>query len=220
MVALPLFKLASLFLRHVSKYGANRIKVQAHDHPRFRVFAAKYGQSIHQLNMRLSVALLRDLEAEIRAKEKAEAPTVKTKEQIAKEEEIRAKHGTTSQESRAKKTLPLISVWRRKFRPLPEAKAVDLFADVVGDGFILLVGTVLILYEYHRSSQKPDANLERFKELDARFEELDKREKELEEAEKRQRSRVLILEEALRGFKDPKTQRPLLPPAPTTSPPT
>ncbi|KAI0890044.1 optic atrophy 3-like protein [Annulohypoxylon maeteangense] len=218
MVALPLFKLASLFLRHVSKYGANRIKVQAHDHPRFRVFAAKYGQSIHQLNMRLSVALLRDVEAEIRAKEKAEAPTVKTKGQIEKEEEIRAKHGTTNQETRARKTLPIISVWRRKFRPLPEAKAVDLFADVVGDGFILLVGTVLILYEYHRSSQKPDTNLEKIKELNTLFEELDRREKALEEAEKRQQSRVLILEEALRGLKDPKTQRPLLPPTPTASP--
>ncbi|KAI1107517.1 optic atrophy 3-like protein [Jackrogersella minutella] len=218
MVALPLFKLASLFLRHVSKYGANQIKVQAHDHPRFRTFAAKYGQSIHQLNMRLSVAILRDVEAEIRAKEKAEAPTVKTKEQIEKEEEFRAKHGTTNRETRARKTLPIISVWKRKFRPLPEAKAVDLFADVIGDGFILLVGTVLILYEYHRSSQKQDPNVEKIKDLDARFDELEKREKELEEAEKRQQSRVLMLEEALRGFKDPKTQKPLLPPAPTMTP--
>lgn len=199
--------------------GQNQIKVQAHDHPRFRTFAAKYGQSIHQLNMRLSVALLRNVEAEMRAKEKAEAPTVKTKEQVEKEDEIRAKHGTTNQETRAKKSIPIISVWRRKFRPLPEAKAVDLFADVVGDGFILLVAAALILYEYHRSSSKPDANLERFKELNARFEELDRREKELEEAEKRQQSRVLMLEEALRGFKDPKTQKPLLPPAPTASPP-
>ncbi|OTB06662.1 hypothetical protein M426DRAFT_318718 [Hypoxylon sp. CI-4A] len=219
MVALPLFKLASLFLRHVSKYGANQIKVQAHDHPRFRQFAARYGQTIHQLNMRLSVALLRNVDAEIRAKEKAEAPTVKTKEQIEKEEEIRARHGTTNRENRAKKTIPLISIWRRKFRPLPEAKAVDLFADVIGDTFILLVATLLILYEYHRSSQKPDANVEKIKELNERFDELDRRGKELEEAEKRQQSRVLLLEEALRGFKDPKTQKPLLPPAPTTSPP-
>ncbi|KAI1415941.1 optic atrophy 3 protein-domain-containing protein [Hypoxylon sp. FL1857] len=169
--------------------------------------------------MRLSVALLRNVEAEMRAKEKAEAPTVKTKEQVEKEEEIRAKHGTTNQESRAKKTIPIISVWKRKFRPLPEAKAVDLFADVVGDGFILLVGAVLILYEYHRSSRKPDHNLEKIKELNARFDELERREKELEEEEKRQQSRVLMLEEALRGFKDPKTQRPLLPPVPTASPP-
>ncbi|KAI0410849.1 optic atrophy 3 protein-domain-containing protein [Xylaria grammica] len=76
MVPFPLFKLAALFVRHVSKYGANRIKSQAHDHPEFRRLAARYGQAIHQLNMRLSVALLRNVDAEIRAKEKAEAPTV------------------------------------------------------------------------------------------------------------------------------------------------
>ncbi|CAJ2501702.1 Uu.00g045550.m01.CDS01 [Anthostomella pinea] len=218
MVALPLFKLASLFLRHVSKYGANRIKLQAHDHPGFRHFAARYGQKIHQLNMRASVALLRNTEAELRAKEKAEAPTVKTKEQVEKEEGLRAKHGTTSKESRSKRALPIISVWKRKFRPLPEAKAVDLFADVIGDGFILMVATALILYEYHRSSQKPDTNLERITELRERFDQLEKREKELEEAEKRQQSRVLALEDVLRGVKDPKTKKPLLPPLETPTP--
>ncbi|KAI5866917.1 optic atrophy 3-like protein [Durotheca rogersii] len=214
MVALPLFKLASLFLRHVSKYGANRIKQEAHDHPHFRKLAARYGQSIHQLNMRLSVALLRDVEAEIRAKEKAEAPTVKTKEQTERDNEMRAKHGAKHHDHSAVGA-PARSVWRRKFRPLPEAKAVDLFADVVGDAFILLVAAVLILYEYHRSSQKPDANLEKINELNARFEELDKREKELEEAEKRQQSRVLLIEEALRRVKDPKTHKSLLPSEPT-----
>ncbi|KAI1466762.1 optic atrophy 3-like protein [Daldinia caldariorum] len=218
MVALPLFKLASLFLRHISKYGANQIKVQAHEHPRFRRFAAKYGQAIHQLNMRLSVAYLRNVEREMKAKEKAEAPTVKTKEQVEKEEEMRSKHGT-NQENRAQKNIPIISVWRRKFRPLPESKAVDLFADVIGDAFILLVATILILYEYHRSSQKPDANTEKIKELNERFEELFRRGKELEEAEKRQQSRVLMLEEALRGYKDPKTHKSILPPEPTTSVP-
>ncbi|KAI1500107.1 optic atrophy 3-like protein [Biscogniauxia marginata] len=223
MVALPLFKLASLFVRHVSKYGANQIKVQAHDHPRFRRFAAKYGQMIHQLNMRLSVALIRNVEAEMKAREKAEAPTVKTKEQIEKEESIRAKLGTTNREIRARKIPPIISVWKRKFRPLPEAKAVDLFADVIGDIFILVVATVLILYEYHRSSQKPDPVLERINELQERFEELERRWKELEEAEKRQQSRVLVLEDVLRGYKDPKTKQSLLPPpatpTPVTSPP-
>ncbi|KAI1082773.1 optic atrophy 3 protein-domain-containing protein [Whalleya microplaca] len=197
----------------------NRIKIQAHEHPRFRSFAAKYGQSIHQLNMRLSVALLRNVEAEIRAKEKAEAPTVKTKEEIEREEEMRTKHGQTGPETRANRNLSLISVWKRKFRPLPEAKAVDLFADVAGDTFILLVAAVLILYEYHRSSQKPDANLERIKDVNARFDELERRERELEETEKQHHSRVLMLEEALRGFKDPKTNKPLLTLPPTFSPP-
>lgn len=91
--------------------------------------------------MRTSVALLRNVDAETKAKEKAEAPTVKTKEEIEKEDEIRAKHGATNHEIRAKKTFPITSIWRRKFRPLPEAKAVDLFADVIGDAFILFVAT-------------------------------------------------------------------------------
>ncbi|KAI0390954.1 hypothetical protein F5Y17DRAFT_33921 [Xylariaceae sp. FL0594] len=223
MVALPLFKLASLFLRHVSKYGANRIKIQAHDHPEFRKFAANYGQKLHQVNMRLSVALLRNVEAEMKAKEKAEAPTVKTKEEVEKEEQMRARHGATAQEMlRARGWRGgggVTSIWRRKFRPLPEAKAVDLFADVIGDAFILFVAAALILYEYHRSSQKPDANLERIAKLTERLEELDRREKELEDAERRHEERMAVLEDVLRRLNDPKTKRPLLPPAPTPPPP-
>ncbi|KAM0520176.1 hypothetical protein ACHAPE_003456 [Trichoderma viride] len=203
MVPLPLFKLASLFVRHVSKYGANRIKAQAHDHPRFRALAAKYGQAIHQLNMKLSVALLRDPEAERRAREQAEAPTVKTEQQLKKEEQAKQKA------SHPKFTLQ--DVWRRKFRPLPEGKAVDLFADVAGDTFILGVAGALIIYEYYKSSQKPDATKERFEELDRRFEELQKKEEELADAEQRQRQRFESLEEALRSLKDPKTKQPLLP---------
>ncbi len=189
----------------------DRIKRQAHEHAGFQRFAAKYGQMIHQLNMRMSVALLRNPEAELRAKEKAEAPTVKTKEQVEKEEQLRAKYGTTPKESHPTRSAASVSVWRRKFRPLPEAKAVDLFADVAGDAFILLVAGGLIIYEYHRSSQKPDHNLERIKELDQKLEELKSREEKLEEAEKAQLARLQMIEEALRAFKDPKTKKPLLP---------
>jgi DNA repair exonuclease SbcCD ATPase subunit len=167
---------------------------------------------IHQLNMRLSVAILRNPEAIQRAKEKAETPTVKTKEQVEREEQLRAKYGTTPQESHAAQQPP-VSIWRRKFRPLPEAKAVDLFADVIGDAFILLVATSLLIFEYHRTSSKPDANLERIKELDAKLEEMKKKEEGLEEAEKAQQARLQRIEEALRAFKDPKTKQPLLPAA-------
>ncbi|KAI1430003.1 optic atrophy 3-like protein [Xylaria sp. FL1777] len=218
MVALPLFKLGSLFVRHISKYGANQIKKQAHDHPGFRSFAARYGQMLHQLNMRLSVALLRNVEAETKAKEKAEAPTVKTKEEIEKEDEIRAKHGATNREIRAKRSFPITTIWRRKFRPLPEAKAVDLFAEVIGDAFILLVATALILFEYQRSTQKPDANLEKIANLTQRFEELERREKELEEAEKQHQDRTAMVEDVLRRLNDPKTKKPLLPPPATPLP--
>ncbi|KAL6920107.1 hypothetical protein ACHAPO_001030 [Fusarium lateritium] len=205
MVPLPLFKLASLLVRHVSKYGANHIKAQAHDHPRFRAFAARYGQYMHQLNMRMSVALLRDPEAERRAKELAAAPTVKTEEQQKRDDHLKQKPEII------KSGLTFQNIWRRKFRSLPENKAVDLFADVIGDAFILSVAIALIVYETWRTSKKPDINKIRIEELDQKLEELRKREEELEEAEKKQKERYESLEEALRGLKDPKTKQPLLP---------
>lgn len=161
--------------------------------------------------MRLSVALLRDLDAERKAKEKAEAPTVKTKEQVEKEEQLKAKYGSTTKSSSQSRNPLWPSVWRRQFKPLPEGKAVDLFADVVGDGFILLVAAALIIYETWRSSVKPDRNKEMIDELNKRFEELQNREKDHEEEERRQQSRILQLEEVLRNYKDPKTKQPLLP---------
>ncbi|KAK1986524.1 optic atrophy 3-like protein [Colletotrichum cereale] len=247
MVPLPLFKLAALFVRHVSKYGANQIKAQAHEHPKFRAFAARYGQSIHQLNMRLNVALLRNPDAEQRAREKAEAPTVKTKEQVEKEEAAKARQANPD----AVKRKPLVptastasgsgssgssgsstkeksrSVWRRKFRPLPESKAVDLFADVIGDAFILGVASAIIVYEYWKAAQKPDQNAERIRALDDKLEELTRRERELAEREEERSQRYLAMEAALRDLRDPKTKKPLLPnlqlptqsqsPAPTTA---
>ena len=165
--------------------------------------------------MRLNVALLRNPEAEQRAKEKAEAPTVKTKEQIEREEQLRVKYGTTPNASHSPKA-PTTSIWRRKFRPLPEAKAVDLFADVIGDAFILLVAVGLVTYEYQRASAKPDHNLEKIKELTDTIEELKRREEELEQAKEDQLARLQMIEDALRAFKDPKTKQPLLTtPSPT-----
>jgi len=170
---------------------------------------------IHQLNMRLNVALLRNPDAIKEAKERAAAPTVKTEEQIRKEQELRAKYGTTAKESHPTQILPQ-SVWRRRFRSLPENKAVDLFADVIGDSFILLVASSLLLYEYWRTSQKPDVNAERIKELNRKLEELEARERELHEAELRQQERVQLIEDALRAYRDPKTKLPLFP-APTAT---
>ncbi|KAJ6787319.1 hypothetical protein PWT90_09865 [Aphanocladium album] len=243
MVPLPLFKLGSLFLRHISKYGANHIKKQAHDHARFRAFAARYGQMMHQINMRMSVALLRDPEAERRAKEKAEAPTVKTELQTKREEEAKQKEkereekqkqkqqqqsgrasgagagtgagtgagngtGSTAAAAARPKRQPFQNIWTRKFRSLPEDKAVDLFADVIGDTFILTVAVALILYETWRAGKKPDANKERIAELERR---LDEREEELRAAEEKHQQRFETLELALRSLRDPKTKKPLLP---------
>ncbi|KIH88496.1 opa3 domain containing protein [Sporothrix brasiliensis 5110] len=227
MVALPLFKLGALFVRHISKYGANRIKVRAHEHEGFRRFAARYGQHIHQLNMRMSVALLRNSKSDKVSKEKAEAaeaPTAKTKDQTekesrekAKDDADRAKYGTTAKESHPATMVvnPGASVWRRKFRPLPESKAVDLFADVVGDGFILVIASALVIFEFYRSSAKPDANAERIRELTDQVEALRSAEEEYARNERIRESRILAMEAALRGFRDPKTKQPLLPPAPT-----
>lgn len=162
--------------------------------------------------MKLSVALLRDPEAERRAREQAEAPTVKTEQQLRKEEQAKQKAKKNNEpEPASYPKFTLQNVWRRKFRPLPEAKAVDLFADVAGDTFILGVAGALIIYEYWKSSQKPDATKERLEELNRRFEELQKKEEELTDAEQRQRQRFESLEEALRSLKDPKTKQPLLP---------
>ncbi|KAH8841815.1 hypothetical protein MCOR27_002813 [Pyricularia oryzae] len=195
-----------LMVTHPSPLTQNRIKIQAHDHPRFRAFAARYGQVMHQINMRMSVASMRNIQKELKAKDKAEAPTVKTKEQTEKEEASKAAGHQHQHVGEPKK-----SIWRRKFRPLPEEKAVDLFADVIGDAFILAVACALIIYEYQRSSAKPDANTEKIKELAGQLDELKKRGGELEEEERKQAARIQTLEEALRNYKDPKTKQPLLP---------
>lgn len=158
--------------------------------------------------MRLSVALLRDVEAERRAKERAEAPTVKTEEQQRRDDEAATRDGDKGRATAG--ALGLHKVWRRRFRPLPEAKAVDLFADVIGDAFILGVAGGLIMYETWKAARKPDANRERIDELERRLEELRLREDELAVAEERQRCRVEALEEALRRAEDPETKRPLL----------
>ena len=88
---------------------------------------------------------------------------------------------------------------------------MDLFADVIGDAFILGVAGGLIIYEYWKASKKPDVNRERIDELNERFEELKKREDELQAAEEEHRQRFQTLEDALRALKDPKTKQPLLP---------
>jgi len=183
--------------------------------------------------MRANVALLRNPLEEIKAKEKAETPTVLTKDEYDKEQEKKrraaAKEHEAKEESRSRtnsarpghfKIFTSQSIWRRKFRPLPEAKAVDLFADVVGDAFILGVAGGLIIYESWKALQKPDKNLDRITELDERFSELERREEALEKQEAQLVAKVNVLEEALRALRDPKTKKPLLPPpelAPTAS---
>lgn len=182
----------------LANWQQNYIKAQAHDHPKFRTYAARYGQTMHQVNMRMAVTLLKDSAAEKRAKEKAEAPTVKTEDQAKADEAAKEKN---AQKDKAAKEEAKKSIWKRRFRPLPEAKAVDLFADVIGDSFILLVAAGLIIYEYVKAKGKPDANAVRIAELNKKLEELDIREQQLENMEKEQKARVENLEQAVEEIK-------------------
>jgi hypothetical protein len=152
---------------------------------------------------------MRDVAAEKRAKEKAEAPTVKTAEQVKADEEkaaakaaSAAKAAATGTKEKVSSYDPSRSIWTRKFRPIPEAKAVDLFADVIGDAFVLLVAGGLITYEYVKSKSKPDQNTVRIAELAQQLEEEELRVAELEALEKRQQHRVEVLEQALELLKE------------------
>jgi optic atrophy 3 protein len=154
--------------------------------------------------MRVSVASMRDVAAEKRAKEKAEAPTVKTAEQVKAEEDKAAKAAKTGTAATKEKVVSYDaskSVWSRKFRPIPEAKAVDLFADVLGDAFVLLVAGGLITYEYIKAKSKPDQNSEKIAELAEMLKDEERRVAELEEIEKKQQHRVDVLEQALEFLK-------------------
>lgn len=155
--------------------------------------------------MRFTVSAMRDVAAEKRAKEKAEAPTVKTEEQMKADEEKKLKGKTRDSKP------SMLSVWRRKFRPLPEEKAVDLFADVIGDTFILSIATVLIMYEYIKGRQKPDVNAVRIGQLEEKLQEEERRIVQLEDIEKRQQERVSILEQALQALEKPTAKKRLQP---------
>jgi len=150
--------------------------------------------------MRLQVTLLRDKVAEKRAKERAEAPTVKTEEQTRAEEKIAADKARQKEKSGSASESQQ-SVWKRRFRPLPETKAVDLFADVIGDAFILLVASGLIIYEYQKAATKPDTNAENIKALKAKLEELEQRDQMREKEESERRVRVETLEQAMEEMK-------------------
>ncbi|RQM06888.1 hypothetical protein DH86_00000019 [Scytalidium sp. 3C] len=143
---------------------------------------------------RMQVTLLRDVAAERRAKELAEAPTVKTEEQTRAEQKAKEK---AAKDGKSTSYDPGQSVWKRKFRPLSENKAVDLFADVIGDAFILFVAGALIMYEYVRSKPKTDTTSEKITELNDRIAELKELEEKLEKENEENKTRVETLEKSL-----------------------
>lgn len=80
---------------------------------------------------------------------------------------------------------------------MQEAKAVDLFADVIGDSFILGVAIALILYEYLRSKGKVDPNIEKISNMEEKVKQLLEKDQEREEEKNRQQQRVETLEQAM-----------------------
>lgn len=158
----------------------------------------------------------RDVAAERRAKEKAETPTVKTEEQTKAEDAVKekaaAKEKATANESpkgawnRAKHATDFRSIWTRKFRDLPEEKAVDLFADIAGDAFIIFVGVSVILWEAFKN-KKPDANMVKISELEQELQAGKRKIEDLEEAEKKHQERLGILEQTLHAFETEKEKK-------------
>ena len=144
--------------------------------------------------MRMQVTLLRDKAAEKRAREKAEAPTVKTEEQMKHDIAVKAKE-------KAGQTDPPKSIWKRRFRPLQEGKAVDLFADVIGDSFILLVAAALIMYELLRNQSKADPQKEKIAALEEKVVALEELDRKREKIEEQQQQRVETLEQAIEEMK-------------------
>lgn len=173
----------------------NSIKAQAREHERFRRICVSMAQTLHRVDMRLRLGLLRDtaaIEAQA-AKEAAEAqarkhkpkaPTVKTEAETKAESEEAEQAKKQAIEKARSKPLPRI-------RPLSEAKAIDSGANFISETFLFLVAGGLIVFESWRSRRK-ETN---------RQTNVQDRLNELEESEKAARRALGILEKELLELK-------------------
>lgn len=119
--------------------------------------------------------------AEAQAKKlKSEIPTVRTEAQM-KADEAAEKDNRSGEKSRA------LSVPKPKIRPLSEAKAIDSGASFVSEGFLLLVGVGLIIFENWRSKRKETS----------RREDVADKINELEENERASRRALVELEKEI-----------------------
>ncbi|KAI9835743.1 MAG: hypothetical protein M1819_001921 [Sarea resinae] len=190
-------KLTSLVIRTLSKPIANQIKAQAREHERFRRICVKFAQSLHRVDMRLRLGLLRDSAAIERQmqreaaeaaakKKKAEIPTVKTEAQMKADQAREAREAinkdkdNTAEKKAAAPPKP-------KIRPLSEAKAIDSGANFISETFLFVVAGGLILFESYRSRRKETT----------RHEDVSDRLGELEASEKAARRALVILEKEL-----------------------
>ncbi|KAF2084034.1 hypothetical protein K490DRAFT_20399, partial [Saccharata proteae CBS 121410] len=173
-------KIGSLFIRTLAKPIANGIKRNAREHEWFRRRCVTMAQFLHRLDVRWRVGLLQDpaliekqiqrevAEAEARRK-RAQIPTVKTESEMKAEEE-RLKHERESIADKHKKRRPHV-------RPLTEAKAIDMGANFISEGFLFLVAGGVILFESWRSRRKASGRRD---EVDEKLEELQDVNKEME----------------------------------------
>lgn len=152
-------------------------------------------QTIHRIDMRLKLGLLRDTAAieERAAKEAAEAaarkhrsrvPTVKTQAEVQAEKSETEEAKKKAIEEVKAKPLPRI-------RPLSESKAIDSGANFISETFLFLVAGGLIVFESWRSRRKETS----------RRSDVQDRLVELEESERAARRALAILEKEVLELK-------------------
>lgn len=184
-------------------FKKNQIKAQAHDHERFRRVCVSVAQSLHRLDMRLRLGLLRDSAAierqaardaaEAEAKKyKPTAPTVKTKAETKAEEAA-----VTKAKEKAVETVKHQP--RPRIRPLSESKAIDSGANFISEAFLFAVAGGLIVFESWRSRRKESS----------RREDVQDRLNELERAEKATREALVAFEQEVMALKAKNEKVPL-----------
>lgn len=161
-------------------------------------------QSLHRMDMRLRLGLLRDTTtAQRRAaaeaaarKHKPTTPTVKTEAETKAEADAIAKAKTAATE--ADKPAP-----KPHIRPLSESKAIESGASFISESFLFIVAGGLIVYESWRSRRKETT----------RREDVESRLVELEQSEKAARRALVALETELLQQKAKNGTLPLKPPS-------
>ncbi|KAH8692111.1 OPA3 domain protein [Talaromyces proteolyticus] len=188
-------KLSSLVIRTLSKPIANQIKNQAREHERFRHVCVSMAQTLHRIDMRLRLGLIRDTSAieQHAAKEAADAEARKFKPKVptAKTEaEVKAE-GEAIQQAKKKAIEHAKSRPPPKIRPLSESKAIDSGANFISETFLFLVAGGLIVFESWRSRRKETT----------RREDVQDRLNELEQSEKAARRALVVLEKEILELK-------------------
>ncbi|KAI9806964.1 MAG: hypothetical protein M1833_002622 [Piccolia ochrophora] len=184
-------KITSLIVRTLSKPIANQIKAQAREHGRFRKVCVSFAQSLHRVDMRLRLGLLRDTAAIERqaTKEAAEAQAKKRKTDAKEKAEAQLKTENASEkvkdvdkEKEKEKPVP-----KARIRPLSEAKAIDTGASFISEAFLFFIGGSLIVFESFRSRRKENT----------RREDVAERLGELEDSERNARRALVALEKEI-----------------------